>query len=215
VIQFIKWCVVACGVFVLAIVGAVLVGRSQPVPAILAALKLDKCELPCWIGITPGKTTWKEAKQIIHDTYRDARYTVRTLNVSHLAVTLNETAEDFQITLYNPMYANDDSLVSGLSLSLGDRSKGNVQAGDIFGAVGSPQDVTLSVDNEKLVSVIRFGNKTVDLHVGPAMACGAVSFHDRFLSLALSSYVRGDWPTQPERWHGFDRCYPYKYFSGG
>ncbi len=43
----------------------VLIGRAQPPPPNVAFLHLDECQLPCWIGIVPGKTTLTEAKKLI------------------------------------------------------------------------------------------------------------------------------------------------------
>ena len=34
-----------------------LIGRSKPIPDRLTMLHLTDCQIPCWIGITPGITT--------------------------------------------------------------------------------------------------------------------------------------------------------------
>src|SRR5262245_25696811 len=44
---------------------AITLGTQQPLPAKLAMLHFDICAAPCWIGITPGKTTVGEATAII------------------------------------------------------------------------------------------------------------------------------------------------------
>lgn len=51
--------------------GAMMVlGRATPLPEEVALLHLgDMCELPCWIGITPGKTKFEEAKAILSKVY--------------------------------------------------------------------------------------------------------------------------------------------------
>src|SRR5258708_19418668 len=48
---------------------ALLLGRAQPMPDQLALLHLGDCQLPCWIGIVPGKTTVGEARQRIKNVY--------------------------------------------------------------------------------------------------------------------------------------------------
>ena len=54
----------------LTISGALLIGRAQPIPERVAVLHLgDICALPCWIGITPGKTTLSEAQGFIEKIY--------------------------------------------------------------------------------------------------------------------------------------------------
>jgi hypothetical protein len=45
------------------------IGRQQPPPLYLALLHLTDCELPCWIGIVPGKTTVEEAQKRIIAVY--------------------------------------------------------------------------------------------------------------------------------------------------
>jgi hypothetical protein len=47
--------------FVLLILAMHLVGSLQPLPQAMTELHLDECALPCWIGITPGKTTFDDA----------------------------------------------------------------------------------------------------------------------------------------------------------
>src|SRR5260370_16815481 len=48
-----------------------LIARAQPPSARVAMLHLDDCQLPCWIGITPGKTTVGEAKRRIQEVFGD------------------------------------------------------------------------------------------------------------------------------------------------
>lgn len=48
---------------------AVLIGRQQPESSILSQMHLTDCELPCWIGIIPGKTTLAEANKRLQAVY--------------------------------------------------------------------------------------------------------------------------------------------------
>ncbi len=45
------------------------VGRQQEQPPRLEMLHLHDCQLPCWIGIIPGKTTIGEAKILLTSTF--------------------------------------------------------------------------------------------------------------------------------------------------
>jgi len=57
-------------VFVLVIGAMTVLGRARPLPEEIVALHLgDMCELPCWIGITPGKTRIKEARELFFKMY--------------------------------------------------------------------------------------------------------------------------------------------------
>src|SRR5437868_1860445 len=53
---------IAITAILLALLGiAMITGRLQPIPPRIAILHLNDCQLPCWIGIIPGKTTMAEA----------------------------------------------------------------------------------------------------------------------------------------------------------
>jgi len=61
-------------IFTVTISGSVLIGHVQPLPEPIAVLHLNEmCALPCWIGITPGKTRLGEARQIVADVYNHGR----------------------------------------------------------------------------------------------------------------------------------------------
>lgn len=69
-IRFLKFLPLPMLIFIVAIGATTLIGRASPVPEQVAALHLgDMCELPCWIGITPGKTTLQESKEILSRVY--------------------------------------------------------------------------------------------------------------------------------------------------
>src|SRR5262245_2523582 len=56
--------------FFLVTSAAMLIGHEQPVPEQVSMLHLgEMCQLPCWIGITPGKTRVSEARLIIAQIY--------------------------------------------------------------------------------------------------------------------------------------------------
>jgi len=37
----------------------------EPLIRMIGLLRSNSCELPCYLGITPGQTTWEEAKSIL------------------------------------------------------------------------------------------------------------------------------------------------------
>jgi len=55
---------------------AILIGQRQPLPAQLDMLYLDRCILPCWVGIIPGQTTLGQAETLIRQTFPASRYTL-------------------------------------------------------------------------------------------------------------------------------------------
>src|SRR5258707_8222360 len=68
-----RWLVIRIAVLwimlAVAVSGAILIGRRQPIPDRIALLHLNDCELPCWIGIVPGKTTLGETQDRIKQVY--------------------------------------------------------------------------------------------------------------------------------------------------
>jgi len=207
--RFIKWCVVACGVSILAVAGAVFVGRQQ-IPALVAALHLDTCKMPCWIGITPGKTTRGDARRIIQETYQRAGYTLRVLDVAHISVTLTGTAEMFDIALETYGTPADDSRIRQILLT--PNQPHSALVGNIFVLVGTaPEDVRLS---QLGGAAIRYRESKIFLGVGPTIACDAVSFYQPFSALLLTdSYNAGEitWHAEPKDWRGFDYCYSFQH----
>src|SRR5215207_2791177 len=66
----ILWLMLALsGVFVLLILAMHLVGSLQPLPQAMTELHLDECALPCWIGITPGETSFDDAIQHLTESH--------------------------------------------------------------------------------------------------------------------------------------------------
>ena len=62
--------------FALLILAARAVRIAQPLPEALAQLHLTDCALPCWLGITPGKTHIEEAVQRVNVAYPLAAPTI-------------------------------------------------------------------------------------------------------------------------------------------
>ena len=56
------WMFVRIFPFTLLLAGVILVNYQPPSLEWVELLHLDECEPPCWIGITPGRTTVSEAK---------------------------------------------------------------------------------------------------------------------------------------------------------
>src|SRR5260221_313535 len=48
-----------------------IVGHRQSISPRMAMLHLRDCQLPCWIGIVPGKTTIGEALKLVKQVYSD------------------------------------------------------------------------------------------------------------------------------------------------
>jgi len=58
---------------------ALWIGRQQPALRLLTALRFTDCAPPCWIGITPGKTTLKAARDQVIRTFPESQGYLVTL----------------------------------------------------------------------------------------------------------------------------------------
>src|SRR5579859_1219802 len=94
----------------------IFVARQQPLPPRLAMLHLTDCELPCWIGITPGVTPADQVKARIEEVYDPKIYRIEedqgadTLGISRIDV----PGSPPQITVY--WTANPQGLVDFLTI---------------------------------------------------------------------------------------------------
>lgn len=87
-------------------------GSTQPPPAALAGLRLDECALPCWMGITPGRTEMADAVHRLNSAQlggmlfesSDGRSVTTAYEVSNALVRVDMVADEagkvVQITIF-------------------------------------------------------------------------------------------------------------------
>src|SRR5579871_4074209 len=68
-------------VFALLIVAAQAIGNAQPPPAAIQELHLTDCQLPCWLGITPGRTSFDEVVQRLKVAYPESSLDIDGLGI--------------------------------------------------------------------------------------------------------------------------------------
>ncbi len=68
-VALVKLMLALSGGFALLLFAAQFVGSLQPPPTAMTDLYLTDCALPCWMGITPGQTTFNEALQRLKTTH--------------------------------------------------------------------------------------------------------------------------------------------------
>ncbi len=75
------WVAALMVVCALLIVSARLIGAMQPAPLRLAQLHLTDCVLPCWLGITPGETSYTEAAARVRAVYPPPDVTIQETQI--------------------------------------------------------------------------------------------------------------------------------------
>ena len=195
-----------------AITGALLIGRAQPLPDRVAVLHLnDMCKLPCWIGITPGVTTFAEAEKLVQTVYKTSKKFVLSPQGSYdSTLDIHIPNGSLSITL-EPEHAMDITrdpnhlVVSSLTLNIYDLS---ISLGDLYLVMGSPYDTVnypYQVDvGIKNIAFMLYGMNRVAI-INAVMRPEIV--YSTIASIILDApYVR--W-AHAIRWHGF-KAYPVK-----
>jgi len=126
---------------VMFIFAARFIGSTQPLPEAVQALHLTDCALPCWLGITPGETTFDEA--------------VQRITASHPAISDIEAAEStaggwYQVgsaTVPIIVVADNHGIIAQIMLITTDVK--DLTVGDVVNYFGMPTCV-----DSKLVLVI-------------------------------------------------------------
>ncbi|SRR5258708_6625418 len=135
---------------VAAVVIAVGVGHQQPASKRLTQLHLNDCELPCWIGIVPGKTTLEDAQKHITGIYGqsyDVAYDVFDSQSTYRQVYVNITEkgdvkEENTMSFEFFVKADDSHIIQFIEFYFPHSSLPTTA--EIFGALGSPTQFKLS-----------------------------------------------------------------------
>jgi hypothetical protein len=112
---------------VLLITGARALGNLQPLPEALAQLHLTDCALPCWLGITPGKTTFEEAVGQVSAVYPHTNLYGGSL---YAVVQIGSAEGSIEIR------TDSESVVRRIIIVV--PSMGELTRGDIASVVGTP-----------------------------------------------------------------------------
>ncbi len=199
-------------VCVLTVSAAILIGYQQPAPEQVAVLHLTDCELPCWIGIVPGKTTIVEARRRIKEVYGNLP-----------GYTLSETDTGFSISgmtgvdggeyrglsdiSLNSSASSEDLIVKNITLEESIISTNNPSIGEIYARLGPPTYSVIPYSGTEIEAALLFPNRRVELLLSMSK-CGDVSM--RLIVGEVIIYAQmpetNQWRMQPQTWRGFDKC---------
>jgi hypothetical protein len=99
----------------LPIIGGTLISPEQEL-RLTQALQSANCELPCYLGITPGKTSWASAQQILADLGAEYRggdksnMTVKGMPAYSYKILVNDTTSDGTVSTSNTRHPLDITL---------------------------------------------------------------------------------------------------------
>jgi len=191
----------------LSISAAMLIGRAQPLPERVALLHLnDLCKLPCWIGITPGVTTYEQARAIVRNVYGDRLIIIAGQCESDFCIADPQTSiDDFEVgfEVYNDIityiYVTFYYWKTGYSVS----TKG------IFGIFGNPNYLTLKdLARGESASVYYLSQKVVidiisqkSLNLAQNLPIFQIEIYEKMPDPYLVAQYG------PYRWRGFGHTY--------
>ena len=215
--RLLKWCLFIWCVCVVGTGITLMAGRQQPLPLAIAALHLDACELPCWIGIVPGETLVGDAKLQIQRVYgNQPDYQISERNPYSIDI-LNTVSSDLINVNFGPISRDDFdrsviydfTLVSRLSANL-DKS---IIVGELFNFIGHPTLIGQSPTMNASKPVLFLKSNRVVLHLEEYFSiCRKISITDPVTFLYLSSEPPSNEVLAAlfqKRWAGFKSCYDF------
>lgn len=192
---------------VLAILGGALVALARAHPSQwVARLRMDVCEMPCWLDIVPGQTALDDARRRVEaefggDSFR-VEHEVFDPYWSRYTVTYHDNRDTLMIYLNT---VAGDGVVQGIGLGFTSPSGMPPRIPDLYGALGSPTAIRQQIEmGDRITTNVWFREGRVYVDLGYQL-CGAV----RLTSAIHNLYLRPS-PTSfhvSERWRGFGRCY--------
>ena len=139
-------------IFSLMIGATMRIGHRQPIPERIQALHLADCSLPCWNGITPGKTSLKEAKARVDATFADFEGSSSEAGDKFLTWT---EVDDISRIVSVVDITFENGLASTVSIGTDHRSDQMPTLGEVLAIFGSPSCIDIKDEAEKLRQLIQ------------------------------------------------------------
>lgn len=177
------------------------VGYQQPPSEWMSFLHLNDCELPCWIGITPGKTTLAEAQQQLTNVYGDTSLYQLTGSDGH-NYKLISTVQRLELVVGIQSGIESQPIIQYITLDPQKNSTdGQPTLADLYNFWGTPDSIPLSAG--KPTPNLYFKHQSI-MVVTERLTC------DKFIPTQPIQEIVLIFPYRElasEAWHGFQRCY--------
>ena len=197
---------------------AIAIGLLQPPSAWITLLHLSDCELPCWIGIEPGKTTFAEAQRQIEFVYgSSSAYVVEDYGFNVFGVVGKELSHNFTVRLASDVSGSTPSIVQKIYLSpvsFGDELPVQPILGELSNSLGKPEAVRLSISASESIFMVLYRGQRIEVYLNKPAACSRVSPNRQIVSILLREQPNnqgqyGGLYTRILPWRGFQRCYNF------
>jgi hypothetical protein len=170
--------------------------------------KVSECQLPCWIGISPGLTSIESAEKLITQTYADSvdTYTLVAKTETGYRVQWSKTGQYFHISFaYWQSEQPEERRFHEIILSPCDSC---VLLGDMYTLVGQPTKVvpaSQTVEDKYLYLV--YEDIQLLIKIEKFDSCDSVSPDQAIHSLMIFDRIPSDLLLGSTNWRGFSRCY--------
>jgi len=201
-------------IFVCALLlAARLIGSAQPVPENVAILHLTDCELPCWIGIIPGQTTFEDARQRVQEVYGNLSDHTLIEGAPGSYVITSRTRGDAGLSyIYIAEEGGDRGpIVASIVFSGRMPPRDNPTMGWLHDTFGSPAYIFLEVTRSGTTYRPYLQYPQYGITVGlEESECGRITIDSPVVLLTLYKDITPleKLAYRARRWHGFDVCNP-------
>jgi hypothetical protein len=202
--RLILWIIGLIAIFSLTALIPILIGRRQPLPERVAMLHLTDCELPCWIGNVPGKTTVGEARDRVRQTYPHLEFTYFTDERGLYVFGMD--SERFEVQFGVKYEATSNAVVENIWLY--PKRYPSVSLGELYSILGPPDMIWPAPENQMTAYLSsRKPHVFIGIH---RVACGKVTPSQEVHSIPLDARFSFDnllLSFYPQPWRGFRTCY--------
>jgi hypothetical protein len=169
------------GALMIIVVGAVVIlARRQPVPSYLAMLHLNDCNLPCWVGIEPGRTTLNQAVSLIKQTYTvNSHYTafIDTHIAGTVYITLRDSKPPFSVAgiSLDTQDTQNNAIVRAITFYFDSPDSYPISLAEVWNTLGAPEKINFiqPLNRNAYFMSLNYGfdrNHGIDMVVEPVQA---------------------------------------------
>jgi hypothetical protein len=194
--------------------GAIWVGHGQPPSDWAALLRLDDCQLPCWLGVVPGTTGLDEGERRVRLAYADdPDFTLEYFGNGQFAVTDRRSQFRIGVTLDTGDLAGErytvPPTIQQIILWADVVPSKRVDFFDVYSSLGTPEELQTTSIGGVPYLMLFYHHQQVGLAT-IALICNAVSPAQKIYQIIISARTIPDyfgWTPTPARWLGFRRCH--------
>lgn len=185
----------------LLVTATIWLGSRLPYHSIIDFLHLTDCKLPCWIGIIPGKTTIREAREHVYLTY--SKEIITELS-GGLSVRIADNNVVFHVLFFEDMARNNPVRV--IRLSVYDYK---ATYSDFIHLLGKPISISFPGRSVNVSPILIYPQQQIQVGFNDilpyALDCRGIRLDQAVNGLVIYDRMPTEYLLQ--EWRGFRPCY--------